>query len=61
MDILATYAITVTGTFIGFFLLPLIRILTSTGEWADAAVFISRHFTYPYLINRHQFPGPWTE
>ena len=60
MDILTIYAITAGGIFISFFLLSLIRILISREEWAGAAVFVSRHFTYPYLINRHQLLGPWT-
>ena len=60
MDILAIYAITAGGIFISFFLLSLIRVLTSLKEWAGAAVFVSRHFTYPYLINRHRLLGPWT-
>lgn len=58
MDILAIYAITAGGIFASLFLL---RVLTSMAEWADpVTVFISQHFTYPFLINRHQFLGPWT-
>jgi hypothetical protein len=58
MDILTIYAISVGSIFALLFVL---RIKSCLHPWTGLyASFISRHFTYPYLLGRHQLAGPWT-
>lgn len=51
------------GISIGGFLaiLLLVRVASFLTESADvASVFISKHFIYPYIVNRHRVFGPWS-
>lgn len=58
MYILTTYAISVGSIFAILFVL---RIISFFNPWTGLyASFISRHFTYPYLLGRHRLAGPWT-
>src|SRR5258705_6552614 len=58
MDITQIYAAAIGGVFfipMLFNLLPHITPLI-----VHLSLFTSKHLTYPYLIRRHQFLGPWS-
>lgn len=58
MEATEIYAIAAGGIFV---LLILVKVLLCFSHLTTTiSVFISRHLTYPYLINRHCLFGPWT-
>lgn len=58
MDIVAIYAIAAGGIFVAFFVT---RTFSSVAGWADFfRIFVSRHLTLPFVIQRHRLCGPWT-
>lgn len=58
MDVLAIYAISAGGIFVGLYLT---RTLSMLANWSNFfSVLLSRHLTLPFLVHRHQLLGPWT-
>jgi hypothetical protein len=58
MEITEAYAIAAGGVFI---ILISINFRTHAARfWGIAALLISKYLTYPRLLARHQFAGPWT-
>jgi ferric-chelate reductase len=58
MDTADIYAIAAGGILV---FLILARVLLYLSRLTTVvSVFVSKHFTYPYLINRHRLFGPWT-
>lgn len=57
MDVIEIYAITL-GCIL--FLILFGRFLAYFIPWSIIALFFSRHFAYPYVIQRRSFVGPWT-
>lgn len=58
MDILTIYAVAAGSILISF---AIARTLIYLGPWGNAVnVFIAEHLTYPYILGRHSFLGPWT-
>lgn len=58
MDFVTIYAIAAGGILRTLFL---VRIASSLISLSNAiSMFISKHLTYPYILNRHQLFGPWT-
>lgn len=70
MDITQAYAIATGGSFIIIFLVNLISpFLPYIGRLVRhlsvrlayyTSLFVLRHISYPYLIHRHRFVGPWS-
>jgi hypothetical protein len=58
MDLIYIYAIAAGGT---FFVAALVHLLPYISPLVTyVSVSISKHLTYPYLIERHRIVGPWT-
>ena len=58
MDTVQIYAIAAGGTFSIFALVNLLPFLLPL--FARISIFVSKHFTYPYLLHRHRLLGPWS-
>lgn len=58
MDFIAIYAIA-AGSILGT--LFIVRAVSSLRNRTDIiSVMVSKHLTYPYILDRHQLFGPWT-
>jgi hypothetical protein len=58
MDITEKYAIAAGGI---FFLLLIVQLLPRLAGLVEGAyLWISKHFIYPYALNRHRGVGPWS-
>lgn len=58
MGIIQAYAIAAGGIAFAFFLVNLLPYLASL--WKHISMFTSKYLTYPYLLHRHRFIGPWS-
>jgi hypothetical protein len=58
MDITQKYATAAGGVFFIFTLVNLLPHITPL--MGHISLFTSKHLTYPYLIYRHRFLGPWS-
>lgn len=58
MDITQVYAVAAGGILFVFVLINLLPYLASL--WKHISLFTSKHLTYPYLLHRHRFIGPWS-
>ena len=58
MEISDAYAIAVGGGFVLLFLVNSLPYVTGLAEYLTTQM--SKHLTYPYLLSRHRFLGPWT-
>jgi len=52
------YAIAVGGVFLIFFIINLLPLLIKCNEYMNS--FVSNWFTYPYVLRRYRYAGPWT-
>ena len=58
MEITELYATAAGGVFLAFIVLNFVPYLKQLEE--PVRLFIAQHLTYPFLIRRHRFLGPWT-
>ena len=58
MDVIQVYAVAAGGTIFIFILINLLPYLASL--WKHISLFTLKHLTYPYLLHRHRFIGPWS-
>lgn len=59
MDITQAYATAAGGI---FFIFILVNCLPYVAQLIKhVSFFTSKHLTYPYLLGRHRFLGPWTQ
>ena len=58
MDVTQIYVTAAGGL---FFVFLLVNFLPRTVRfWRTISLLTSKHLTYPYLVHRHRFVGPWT-
>lgn len=58
MQILTIYAAAAGGILLS---VVVARVVSKFGPWSSAInVFVSKHFAYPYALDRHKLLGPWT-
>jgi ferric-chelate reductase len=58
MDAIQIYAIAAGATLSIFAILHLLPSLIPL--FTRVSLFVSKHFTYPYLLHRHRILGPWS-
>ncbi len=58
MDIIQVYAVAAGGILFIFVLINLLPYLAPLGK--HISLFTLKHLTYPYLLHRHRFVGPWS-
>lgn len=58
MDLTQEYAVAAGGIFFLFFIAKLIPHVMPLIEYISESA--SKHLTYPYLLNRHRYLGPWS-
>jgi hypothetical protein len=58
MDIVQIYIITTGSVFAALIILNLLRHATRVVD--GASLFVRKYLTYPFLLRRHHYAGPWS-